>query len=57
MQITREWLNGNRKIYAVQIAADGGKRFDVDLRRGWISWADYPPYVGRQPEKYGSVSR
>ena len=51
MQVTREWLDGNRKIYAVQVAADDGKRFDVVLNRGWIQWANLE--VWAQPEKYG----
>ena len=53
MQVTREWLNGHRKIYAVQVTAGDGKRFDVNLDRGWISWADLE--VWEEPAKYGLV--
>jgi hypothetical protein len=51
MQVTREWLNGSSKIYAVQVTADDGKRFDVILDRGWIQWADLE--VWEEPAKYG----
>ena len=53
MRVTREWLNGASKIYAVQITAGDGKRFDVNLDRGWISWADLE--VWEEPKKYGLI--
>ena len=51
MQVTREWLNGNSKIYAVQVTASDGKRFDVVLDRGWVQWADLE--VWERPAQYG----
>ena len=51
MQVTREWLNGNGEIYAVQVTGGDGKRFDVILDRGWIQWADHE--VWGEPGKYG----